>query len=150
MKELRTQIEIQAPHQRVWETLTDFESYPLWNPFIQEIHGKLEVGEQLEVHLSPPQGQKMVFRPILTRLDPGRSYRWRGKLLLPGVFDGEHIFELEGEDDSGGVTLIHREQFEGILVGLLWKSVDNSVRAGFEAMNGALKTRCESAAQTAG
>ena len=147
MKELRTQIEIQASHQRVWDTLTDFESYPLWNPFIQAIRGKLEVGEMLEVHITPPQGQKMVFRPTITHIEPGRSYSWLGKLLLPRVFDGEHIFELDQDDDR--VTLVHRERFSGLLVGMLWKSVDTNVRAGFEEMNGALKTRCESATQIA-
>lgn len=149
MKELRTQIAIQAPHERVWETLTDFENYPLWNPFIQEIHGKFAIGEKLEVHIVPPQGQKMIFHPILTHIEPGRSYRWLGRLLLPRVFDGEHIYELESDSDAN-VTLVHRELFAGILVGMLWKSVDTNVRSGFEAMNGALKARCESATQSIG
>ena len=148
MKELRTQIGIEAPRDRVWNTLTDFESYPLWNPFIQVIHGKFEVGERLEVHLVPPKGQKMIFRPILTHIVPGRSYRWLGRLLFPNLFDGEHIFELDGNDASH-VTLVHREVFHGLLVGVLWKSMDSKVRLGFEAMNRALKTHCETAGGSA-
>ena len=34
MKELQSEIEINAPAERVWEVLADFASYPRWNPFI--------------------------------------------------------------------------------------------------------------------
>ena len=148
MKELRTQIAIEAPRGQVWDALTDFESYPLWNPFIRAIHGKFEVGERLEVHLVPPQGHKMIFRPLLIHIVPGRSYRWLGHLWFPNLFDGEHIYELEG-DDASNVTLVQREVFQGLLVGVLWKNVDTNVRSGFDAMNGALKTRCEAGDRSA-
>jgi hypothetical protein len=26
---------------------------------------------------------------------PGRTLRWLGHLLVPGIFDGEHYFEIE-------------------------------------------------------
>ncbi len=33
MKEIHTEIEINAPAGKVWRVLTDFPSYPEWNPF---------------------------------------------------------------------------------------------------------------------
>jgi len=54
MKELHSEIEINASAERVWDILTDFASYPQWNPFIRSISGELEVGERLEVRLEPP------------------------------------------------------------------------------------------------
>ena len=40
MKQLHTQIEIYVSDKRVWELLTDFASYPQWNPFIRHISGR--------------------------------------------------------------------------------------------------------------
>jgi uncharacterized protein YndB with AHSA1/START domain len=37
MKELHSEIEIDASAERVWAILTDFASYPRWNPFIRSI-----------------------------------------------------------------------------------------------------------------
>src|SRR5919206_3637792 len=53
MKELHSQIEIDAPAERVWHLLTDFASYPQWNPFIRSISGEPRVGERLEVRIEP-------------------------------------------------------------------------------------------------
>jgi uncharacterized membrane protein len=34
MKEIHTEIEINAPAEKVWRVLTDFAAYPEWNPFV--------------------------------------------------------------------------------------------------------------------
>ena len=36
MKELRSEIEIEAPTERVWGVLTDFAAYPEWSPLYVE------------------------------------------------------------------------------------------------------------------
>ena len=37
MRELRAEIEIAAPPERVWRVLSDFDAYPDWDPFIRSI-----------------------------------------------------------------------------------------------------------------
>lgn len=59
-----------------------------------------------------------------------------------GLFDGEHIFELVDLGD-GTTKFLHREQFRGILVPLLWKQLDTATRQAFVDMNTALKQRAE-------
>jgi hypothetical protein len=76
MKELQSQIEINASAERVWHLLTDFASYPQWNPFIRRISGQPTPGERLEVRLEPPGGRGMTFKPKILNAEPNRSLRW--------------------------------------------------------------------------
>ncbi|MGQ3012166.1 MAG: SRPBCC family protein [Flavobacteriales bacterium] len=138
-KELRTRIHIDASPEKVWQILSDFDRYPEWNPFVKKISGRPEVGKTIQIQL-PGMG----FRPQVIVFEPVREFRWKGKLLFTGLFDGEHYFILE-ENPDGSTTFIHGEKFSGILLPLLAKSLDGDTKNGFEAMNQALKTRCEEA-----
>lgn len=142
VKDLSTQVEIDASIATVWKILTDLGGFAEWNPFMPEAEGDVREGARLKVLMEPPGGKTMTFRPTVTRVDPETELRWLGHLLFPGLFDGEHIFELSSLGD-GRVRLIQRETFRGLLVPLLWKSMATSTRNGFEAMNVALKKRAE-------
>lgn len=141
MKEIQTSILIQAPSSRVWQVLTDFEAMPAWNPFIKKITGDRHEGGRLIVTLQPPGGSGMTFKPRILAFTPGREFRWKGQLILPGIFDGEHYFIIE-ETNAGACRFIHGERFTGILVGLLGSMLKNTEK-GFQMMNEALKARCE-------
>jgi len=142
MHHVRTQIDIEAPAGRVWSLLVDFPSYPRWNPFIRSIEGSVEVGQVLQVFIQPPGKRGMRFRPTVLAVQPNRELRWKGKLLVAGLFDGEHYFELEPKP-GGGLILRQCEVFSGILVPLLRRSLDGATRQGFVAMNEALKREAE-------
>jgi hypothetical protein len=142
-KELRTTIEINASASRLWTVLTDFNRYNEWNPFIRSIHGKAKRGEQLKVIIQPPGGNEMIFRPVILALQPERELRWIGRLILPGIFDGEHWFQIEPITE-GRIRVSHCEIFSGLLVPLLWSKLEVQTRQGFEMMNQALKKRVES------
>jgi hypothetical protein len=141
-RELKTTIEIDASADAIWTVLTDFSRYSEWNPFIRSIRGKAKQGEQLEIFIQSPGGNGMTFRPVILALQPEHELRWMGRLILPGVFDGEHQFQIEpiGERRT---RLIHREVFSGLLVPLLWRNLDTQTRQGFEEMNHALKSHVE-------
>jgi hypothetical protein len=142
---LQTEILIDAESEDVWSILTDFAAYGDWNPFIPRISGTLEAGTRLSVELAPPGGRTMTIRPTLRAVQQGRGLRWLGHLGLPGLFDGEHSFQLEPAGE-GQVRFIHSERFSGLLVPLVLKLIGSSTRQGFEAMNQALKERAETAA----
>ena len=145
MKELRSEIEIQASAERVWQLLTDFASFPQWNPFIRKASGSIQVGERLEVNIQPSGASGMTFRPTVLTAEPNRELRWLGHLLIPGLFDGEHIFTIEPLGESR-VRFTQRELFTGLLVPLLARGLDTDTRRGFEEMNQALKARAEQVA----
>lgn len=142
MREIRTSIEIDAPTERVWDVLTDFDSYPDWNPLITSLTGDPTPDSQISIQIEPPGRPAMTIKPTVLRSEPAREFRWRGRLGLPRVFDGEHIFELTPTPE-GGTHLVHREEFRGVLVTPLLAWVGNATEAGFYAMNEALKARAE-------
>src|SRR5215210_8203620 len=131
MKQLHTGIEIDAPAKRVWELLTDFASYPQWNPFIRQISGRLAPGERLQARLEPPGGRAMTFKPKVLTVEPNRELRWLGHLLVPGVFDGEHSFTIDPLEENR-VPLDQREALKGLLVPLLAQNLETNTQRGFE------------------
>ena len=140
MSAIDTSIDIAASPTRVWKILTDFAAYPEWNPFITRIAGLPVVGGRLVVTIQPPGRKAMMFRPIVLAATPEVELRWRGRLLIPGLFDGEHLFRLSPA--NGGCRLDHSEAFSGLLAGLLGGTLP-ATRRGFVAMNEALKARAE-------
>ncbi|REL24284.1 SRPBCC domain-containing protein [Rhodohalobacter sp. SW132] len=142
MKELRTEIDIHAPVSVVWQVLTEFDQYPEWNPFITSLTGEIAPGERFRVTLQPPGSRAMTFRPVCTHLSENRRFSWRGNLIFPGLFDGEHIFEMT-EIKNETTRFIQRENFSGILLPMLWKQLNTKTKEGFELMNQKLKERCE-------
>lgn len=143
MHEIHTEIEIQSSPEQVWQVLTDFDRFSQWNPFILSAKGELQVGSQLELFIQPPNSSGMKFRPRVLKVEPNREFRWLGKLLISGLFDGEHIFTIESIAENK-VRFQQIEQYKGILVPFLWKSIDINVRQGFNDMNKALKHLAES------
>jgi hypothetical protein len=142
MKELRSEIEIQATPERVWQLLTDFASFPDWNPFIRTASGAIEIGGRLDVLIQPSGASAMTFRPKVLKAEPARELRWRGRLLVPGLFDGEHSFMIESIGDHR-VRFVQQELFKGILVPVFSRRLDRDTQRGFDEMNQALKLRAE-------
>lgn len=143
MYAISTEIGIDASAPRVWAALVDFAAYPLWNPFVRFIAGDPRVGAVLTVSICPPGGRGMTFRPVVVEATPGRALRWRGSLVVRGLFDGEHTFRIEPVRD-GAVRFVHEERFSGLFVPLARRNLAGATRAGFVAMNAALKARVES------
>ena len=141
MRELRTEVEIDAPPERVWRVLTDFGAYPEWNPFIRSIEGETRVSSQLKIRIEPPGARGMTFRPTVRAAEPARELRWLGRLLVPRLVDGEHRLALEPLE-GGRSKFIQSERVSGLLVGLLGGTLAATER-GFEQMNEALKRRLE-------
>ena len=110
VRELRRGIEIDAPPARVWAVVTDFAAYPEWNPFIRRISGELRVGARLEVRIEPPKARATTFKPTVRAVEPNRELRWLGRLLLPGIFDGDHSLHIEPLD-GGRSRFVQSEQF---------------------------------------
>jgi|SRR5690606_23010312 len=141
MRKIQTEIIIDADSKTVWDVLMNFENHPNWNPFIKSISGEKSLGKKLTVSIKPLNGNGMTFKPVILKLEPNKEFRWKGKLGIQGIFDGEHYFILEQVSNTK-TKLIHGEKFSGILVSLMGKNLDKTIK-GFELMNESLKNECE-------
>jgi len=142
MKEIKTEIIINASPDKIWKVLTDFKAYPEWNPFIKEIQGEVFEGSVFKVRMQPLGSSAMTFKPVCLSYTENVEFSWLGKLFMNGVFDGKHVFELMALED-GRTKFIQREEFKGFLVPLFWKKLDINTRWSFEMMNDKLKETVE-------
>jgi hypothetical protein len=142
MHEIQTEIDIESTPERLWSILTDFPAQSSWNPFIRSIEGPVTTSGRLTVTIQPAGGKPMTFHPTVLVVTPNVELRWLGHFLFRGIFDGEHYFQI-AQSTPGRVRFVQGEKFSGLLVGLAKASLERGTRAGFIAMNQALKNRAE-------
>jgi len=140
--EIRTEIEIDGTAREVWDVLTHFDAYPEWHPGMDSIEGRPVVGSRLSLSFRLASGRRIRMRPRVVVSEPGREFRWLGRLLVRGLFDGEHRFEIH-ELQPGHVTFVQGERFRGLLVPFLRTMIERDTVATFRAVNEALAARVE-------
>lgn len=145
MRQIYTEIEIQAKPEKVWQILSDNKSWQDWNPFIVRSTGEMKEGGKI-INTMKNGDKDMVFKPVITEFTENERLEWVGHLFIPGLFDGRHYFELE-ETEDGNTHLIHGEKFSGLFAGLILSMIESDTVKGFESLNQALKERCENKAK---
>ena len=121
--------------------MADFEKFPQWNPFIVKLEGRPEVNTRLRAELK--NGNRVsVFKPKVLVAEKNKAFEWLGSLPIPGIFNGRHYFRIESLN-AGQVKFIHGEEFTGLLAGVILNKIGEQTRAGFIAMNKALKEWAE-------
>ena len=138
-REVRSSAELSAPVERVWEVLTDFASFPTWNPVLRSASGPLVPGGRQRIsHVLG--GRRLTVRPTVTVVDPPRELRWLAAQRVPGLFDVDRRFLLEPLDASH-TRLTQSESATGLLAPLLMALMGNSILAGYQAHEAALRSR---------
>src|SRR5690349_9504585 len=92
---LTSEIEIAAPAAVVWDVLVDFDSYADWNPVEIQASGEPVVGSIIEHTAQLPGRKPMTFRATVSQAIPSRALAWKGRIVVPGLFDVTHRFEIE-------------------------------------------------------
>ncbi|MGW3658771.1 SRPBCC family protein [Streptomyces sp. NPDC005151] len=143
---LTASIQIEATPDEVWQALTDFSTYPQWNPFMTSAQvtspgSRLEEGARMRIVMHDDTGDT-TFTPRILTATPGTELRWLGKLGPGWIADGEHRFTIEtlGPDR---VRLTQSERFTGIAVPFVEGRLKSDTLPQFRAMNEALAKRAE-------
>jgi hypothetical protein len=139
---LQSAVDIHSTPERVWVLLTDFDSFPEWNPFITRATGRVAIGERITVHLRLFGRGGMTLRPRIIKLEPNRELEWLARMGLPGIFDVRRIFKLEPMDRQ--VRFHQSEICTGVLTDLLFAvGMGERILKGYERLNVAIKARAE-------
>jgi len=113
-KYFRQAVLVNAPRHVVWDVLTDFESYPDWNPYVTSARGTLREGATLHLRREPPgDGSKTADAEILI-VRENRKLEWQVRKLVAGVLDEEQIFRTKRIAPTM-TNLVEETRLEGLL-----------------------------------
>lgn len=141
-KEIKVQLIIEASVDKVWDILVDFDQYSLWSPTIKSFQGIPKVGQRTTLRLEQPDSYGMTMKPIFLKINPQEELRWKGRLFMDGLFDGEHYFILE-KIANDKTLFTQGEIFSGLFIRFFKSMIDGPTVKGFELFNQALKSRAE-------
>jgi hypothetical protein len=138
----QTSFEINAPATRVWEVLTDFRSYPQWNPQIPWASGSIEDGARIHLRLALPGRPAMDLSAVIEQARPCELLTWRGHVGAPWFFEGYRKFEIQ-PIAAARVRVTHVEDVHGLAAPVFAVVMGGPVARSQRALNDALRARAE-------
>ena len=139
MKQYHTSILIEASAEKVWEVLTDFSSYPQWNPLVGKLEGKMEEGKKIATFIVP---LNKIYFPFLLSYKPNAELIWQGIQGAKFLLAGKHYYKLEKWSDKE-TKLLHGENFTGLFSYFISKKLLKKMENAFISHNQILKQRIE-------
>lgn len=142
---VESKIIINAPIERVWKVLTDFEQYKNWNPFTPKIEIEKVLGSTVGLHvrLNPKSSKTMYQKETLLLWD---DYN---KRLEWGIEDAWYVQTVRvqqltklGLNQTEYYTI---DLFEGPLTWLILKLYRQKIQIGFDDVGKGLKDYIERA-----
>jgi hypothetical protein len=138
----RTTFAVDAPAEKVWEVLIDFDRWAEWNPSIPSIEGEPRVGSTVAMTLAMPGRPSAKVKAKLTQVEPDRRLVWDGNIGMDRLFAGHREFLIEPQPD-GTVHFTHVEEVSGLLFPLFRAVMGEAIRRHHEDLNAAVKERAE-------
>jgi uncharacterized membrane protein len=131
----RSETEIDAPVETVWDVLTAVESWPAWNPDIKSVSLEGELAEGASFRWKAGPG---TITSTIREIDAPRRIAWTGKTF--GI-NATHVYRLE---DRNGKTFARTEEsYEGLVARVLRRSLQKTLDKALEQGLAHLKREAE-------
>ena len=105
---------IHASPDKLWALLTDAAAFPRWNSTVTSIEGQIAEGQTLK--LKVPTAPERVFKPRVSKVEPGRSMIWSDGMAP--MFKGVRTFTLTPNSD-GSTEFSMKEEFSGLMLPMI-------------------------------
>ena len=135
----RSEAQIEADPETVWDVLIAFEDWPGWNPDVKSVRleGALQEGTVFRW-----QAGRAMITSTLRQLERPRLLAWTGKTT--GI-RAVHVWSLEPRD--GGTLARTEESWDGLLVRILRGRMQKSLQKAMDGGVRYLKAEAERRAQ---
>ena len=129
------EIDIAASPEAVWNVLTDFESWPRWNPDVKSIsvEGDLAPGTMFRWKAGPG-----TISSTIQEVEPPRRLAWTGTTF--GI-KAKHVYRLEPRGEATFVRT--QESYDGFVARLLRGSLQRTLERALSDGLRHLKTEAE-------
>ena len=143
MQEIKTEIEISAPPEKVWSIISDINKWQDWSPIINASSGSASIGSKLSITMMGKEEgtDGPEYSPVITELSEPAYLRWRAHMMAGFIFTNDKIIELQKTDS--GTKVIHTETFKGLLAPIFCGQMEKGVPPMLNSMNKALKELAE-------
>lgn len=131
----RSEIEIKASPEVVWDVLTDFPNWPSWNHSVQSVKGGESVSKGTEFKWKTGG---TTIRSTVQEVERPTRIVWTGRLMSIKAVHAWHIVPQAGR------TLVRTEEsFEGAVARLFKKSLQRTLEESLSAGLKDLKAEAE-------
>ena len=135
-------IEIDAPHELVWEVITDLQRYGEWNPFVVECRSTLKPGDPISMRVQIFDAFAQPQREVIFENEEGKRICYGLSPKPLGAMASHRCHVIEALPESR--TRYHSQfRLEGWLAPLTRALFGSRLERGFAAMTQAIGQRAE-------
>lgn len=134
-KSVYTEIVINAPKEKVWKAITNFDQMSQWSRSLQRIDGEIKENSKVTLHYFF-QGKVKYFRVKLIGVEPGTQFGW-SEPLIPFAKD-KHVYRIESLSENTSL-FIQTDRIKGISTPFIGKLITGHMLHHFTVYNESLK-----------
>lgn len=134
-----TEVIINAPKEKVWKALTNFNDMPKWSKALQSIEGDLKNGSETRVHYIF-KGDLKKQKHKIVGFEEGTQFGWSDP-LIPFAKDN-HSYRVEALPD-GKTKFIQKDEIKGFSTLFIGRMMADIMAQSYPEFNQALKKYVE-------
>jgi hypothetical protein len=141
-KTIESSIVIKASQEVIWEKITNFQDYNIWNPQISDMKGEFKVGGTICFNVVG-QSKKMAVKAIMKNMDRPIFLCWQSG--VKHVFHVRHEF-IVTELSEDTARLVQKETYSGVALPFVERLSPELLKVtedGFAKVNLKVKQDCE-------